>query len=96
MSERSIDCVSTRLFRRHVTGRSDHNSRTGAYLDCWRFGGDSGSCLFGQLCEPEIKHLHIAIGPHHDVFRFDVAMNDSGFVSGGKSVGDLDGDVKCF
>src|SRR6201988_2788564 len=49
---------------------------------------------FSQFCESEVEDLHVAFGPDHDVLRFDIAMNDAGFVCGGECIGNLDRDVE--
>ena len=58
-----------------------------------RWLGEGG---FGKLCNPEIEHLHIAVGTQHDILRFDVAMDNAGAVCGAKRARDLRGDIQCL
>ena len=37
---------------------------------------------FDELGEPEVENLHRAIGPHLDVRRLEIAMDDALFVRG--------------
>ena len=53
---------------------------------------------FGRLVvddarEPEVEHLHVAVGADHDVFRLDVAVDDAGGVRRGERAGHLPPDV---
>src|SRR5215813_4697013 len=50
--------------------------------------------FFGQLRQAEIKHLDYAVAPQHDVFGFDVAMDNSRLVRRRERRGDLNGDVE--
>src|SRR5262249_17848601 len=38
--------------------------------------------LHSKLGESEIQNLHVTVGPKHDVFRLDVAVDDPGGVRG--------------
>src|SRR5262245_24039150 len=38
--------------------------------------------LNSELGESEIQYLHVTVGPKHDVFRLDVAVDDPGGVRG--------------
>src|ERR1051325_11140025 len=53
-----------------------------------------GRMTFGELGEPKVKHLHVAVMPDHYVFRLDVAMDDAGFVCGGKGVGNFNRNIQ--
>ena len=57
-------------------------------------GIDGRSAFFRLFGQSEIEHFDQAVGPHHDVFGFDVAVDDAGFVRGGERLGDLFGDVQ--
>ena len=46
-----------------------------------------------QLRKTEIQNLQVPIGPDHDVFRLDVAMDDARGVRGGETGGGLKGQV---
>ena len=53
---------------------------------------------FGRLVvddarEPEIEHLHVAVGADHDVLRLDVPVDDAGGVRRGQRAGHLPPDV---
>src|SRR5262245_5563644 len=49
---------------------------------------------FNQLRQPEIQHLDYTVAAQHDVFGFDVTMNDPGLVRRRERRGDLNGDVE--
>ena len=49
-----------------------------------------------RLGEPEVQHLHGAVGSNHDVGRLQVAMHDSPLVRGVEGEGDLAGDGHGF
>ena len=51
--------------------------------------GRIGGGGFGELCNSEVEHFHISVGPEHDVLRFDVAMDNSGFMGGRQRTGHL-------
>jgi len=42
--------------------------------------------------QPEVQHLGVAVIAHHDVFGFDVTVNDTGVVRDAECVGDLSPD----
>src|SRR5262249_45980126 len=84
-----------RLFRRHIRKRPHYHAGGGE----WRRGG--GESVFpqlppslNQLRQPEIEHLHVAVSPNHDVFRLDVAVNNSLTMRGGERGGGLRHDVQ--
>ena len=52
------------LFRRDVVGGAQHSGRFVVQRESLRPG------------DAEVHHLHVAIGLHHDVLRFDVAVDD--------------------
>ena len=47
-----------------------------------------------QLRQAEVQHFNQAVMPQHDVFRLDVAVNDSGLVGAGERARNLDGHVE--
>ena len=53
-----------------------------------------GRAALAEFRQPEIQNLHVTIGPQHDVFRFDVAMNDALAVSVGERRRNLLGDTQ--
>ena len=46
-----------------------------------------------QFGQTEVEHLHVAVGAHHDVLRFDVAVGDAALVGGGQCARDLHRDA---
>ena len=52
------------------------------------------ACCSREFGNPEIEHLHVSIRAQHDVFGFDVAMQDPAFVCGRQGRADLDSDVQ--
>ena len=44
--------------------------------------------------QPEIQHFHESVRAQHDVFGFDVAVNDARRVRRIQRIGDLHGDVQ--
>src|SRR5215471_13679039 len=80
----AIKFLSANLLWRHVTGRAQKYSGPG--FETCRYSRIAGAVicqfLFSQLRQPKVEHLGVAIGPEHDVFRFDVAVNYSGGMRG--------------
>ena len=74
---RFINVPAARLLRRHVTNGSQDRAQVGLNQQqrfvsrhrCRHF-------LFGELCNPEVEHFHVAVRPKHDVLRLDVAMDN--------------------
>jgi len=52
--------------------------------------------LFSQFRQTEIKYLRQAVIAQHDVFGFDVAVNNSGVVCGVERRGNLQADIQRF
>ena len=52
--------------------------------------------LFSKLCNPKVQYLHVPVRSEHDVLRFNVAVYNTGLVSGGKRASNLDRDLNCF
>ena len=52
-------------------------------------GGGLGGIGLGEFGESKIQHLDQAVIGHHDVAGLQIAMDDSGSVGLGESVGDL-------
>jgi hypothetical protein len=77
---------ATSLFGRHVANCSDDHAGLGQRARQRR--GNGGVVQPG---EAEIEQLHVAVGAHHHVVRFDVAMNDLGGVCDGERFGNLPG-----
>jgi hypothetical protein len=83
----SVDVAPLSLLRRHVRRGAEHDA--GERLV--RRGAARFRCQ--PLGQPEIDHLHHAIGPQHDVFRLDVAMDDPRVVRRQQCAGDLSRDA---
>ncbi len=49
----------------------------------------AGAAGLGEFGEAEVEHLGVAVGRHHDVLWFDVAMDDPGVMRRGKRAGDI-------
>src|SRR5262249_57009312 len=52
-------------------------------------------CTCGELGDPEVEQLHLAIRSDENVVRLDVAMNDAAAVSGGEPAGHLGSPLRC-
>ena len=84
-----IDRQSTRLLRTHVCGRPQ--DYTGARPDIcycrgiYRFGYPRRA----DPSEPEVEHLHRAVGTYFDVRGFQITMDDSPLVRRFERLGDL-------
>jgi hypothetical protein len=48
----------------------------------------------GQLGETKIQNLNVAVATNHDVFRFDIAMDNSCGMRRGECAGGLNGDIQ--
>src|SRR6266550_1967249 len=93
-----INLRAARLLRRHVTNGSQYRSQIGlseCHRSCpvRRSLGEGG---FGQFCNPEIEHFHVAVRPEHDVLRLDVAMDNASIVRGGERTRHLDREVNSL
>ena len=44
--------------------------------------------------DPEVEHLHLALGSHHDVVRLEIAVDDLLAMGGGEGRGDLRGELE--
>jgi hypothetical protein len=58
-----------------------------------RFRLATAKFRLGQFGQPEVEHLGIAVRPQHDVFRLDVAVNDTCRMSGFERARHLDGQL---
>ena len=74
------------LLRRHVVGGPEQHTVLGR-----RHGVVRGPAE--ELRQPEVDHLHVAVGPHHHVFRLDVAMHDAARVCDRQRRGHLNRDA---
>jgi hypothetical protein len=91
-----IDRRAAQLLGRHVTDGAGHRAGVGAE------GGEglvaarrpAREALLGQLRQPEVEHLHVAVAANHDVLRLQVAVGDARLVGRAESGGDLRDDVE--
>src|SRR4030095_902796 len=74
----TIDLTSASLFRRHVSSSSDQRSRCCLHqINClcvsinWTFG------RVAQLGHTKVEHFEDTVTSDHQVFGFDVAVNNS-------------------
>src|SRR6185369_11354227 len=82
------------LFRRHVIYRSHNPSWFGLNHKLRRsFSIRVIPGLISQFRETKIEDLNVAITADHDIFGFNISMDNSRFVSRGQGRGDLYGDV---
>ncbi len=78
-----VGAFAGNLLGRHVFGRSENHAGHG--LDF----------VVAHPRDAEIGNLDQAIAQHHDVSRFDVAVNNLTFMGEVQCVGNLRADVKC-
>ena len=85
-----VDLEAAGLLRRHVARRAHHHPGVRAKVQ-----PDPVRRPFrrGELGEPEVEDLHVAVRAHHDVVRLDVAMDEAARMRGRERTGDLDADV---
>src|SRR5258708_5774000 len=85
-----IDWLPAGLLRAHIS-RGAHNDADLSGGKSWRvavFRARGCNCLlYGS--EAEVQHLDHSLGRDHDVARLQVAVNDSFFMSGFQSDGNL-------
>jgi hypothetical protein len=85
--------LALRLFRRHVTHRSeDQAGRRVLLQDSGFFAAWNtvcGSLRLDEFGESEVEDLRVTVGRDHDVVGFQIAMNDTGVVCFRKSFGDV-------
>src|SRR5688572_13272461 len=62
----------------------------------WPLRQHFSSAQFIKLGEAEVEHLHVTVRAQHYVFRFYIAMDDTGRMSGGESGGYLSDDLERF
>ena len=81
--------LSSHLFRRHVTDRSQHLTRISSLLHGESGGVSSCGLDLRQFGQAEVEDLDPCIPGDEQVFRFEVAMNDSFVVRCRQAVRDL-------
>src|SRR5262249_6007751 len=90
-----INRFSLRLFWRHISDGSHHDAGLcpghdrGLRFFETRARAAAGSLRLHQLCQTKIQNLGVAVGRYHDVFRLQIAVNDSSSVRLRQTVGDL-------
>ena len=75
-----IDRASAGLLRRHVSGSAEHDPWLGTRDASHRRTVGTGCARLrgAQLRETEVHDLREAIARHHDVLRFEIAVDDPG------------------
>src|SRR5262245_18293761 len=76
------DIGAASLFRRHISKGSNENA--GIAVES------------SQAYHSEVEHFHIPVVADHDVFRFQVSMNDADLMCGSDRLGHLYGVVDEF
>src|SRR5215467_6972361 len=71
-----INLLATRLFGRHVLHCAHHKAGGNVHVLGSSCLGRS-LLLLGELGQTKVEHLYVAVVAQHDVFRLDVAMDDS-------------------
>ena len=91
--------LGRRLLRGHVAGGPENHARPRRRQRQRRrvrgIGCDGPRALRDRR-QAEVEHLDGAIGPHLDVGRFHIAVDDALLVRGFERLGDLSGDVEGF
>jgi hypothetical protein len=82
-----LGSLSAHLFGRHVADRAYNVPRMGLRLNADGF--TVRTCCFGRIefRQSEVENLEAAVFRQEDVVWLEVAMDDSGIVSGGQSAG---------
>jgi hypothetical protein len=78
---------SPSLLGRHVSRGAHYEAGDRRRRD----GLESCDILAEQARKPEVKNLYIAIPPHHDIRRLDVAVNDAAGMCHSQGFGNLPG-----
>ena len=86
-----IDVVVRDLFGRHIGGRADDDAFHRVCEIALSF-----AVGLAQFCQTEIENFHVTVGANHDVFRLDVAVNDSGLCAAASASQTCDDDRKRF
>ena len=84
-----IGRFAQRLLRRHVTDRAEDSAGCGGPGHCGARGIGRTDGLDLEFSKAEIEHLRIPRMGDHDVFRFEIAVDDSGAVSSSNGIRDL-------
>ena len=77
--------LAGRLLRRHVTHRSDDDTRLRDA--CIRIARRRG--LLRKLRDPEVENLHVSVVAQHEILGLDVPMNDARLMGYGERAGGL-------
>jgi serine/threonine protein kinase len=84
------DVLPARLLGRHVAKRAKQRVPLSARP---RLGRRLPHDIADQARQTEIQHLHVSVGPQHDVLRFDVPVNDPRRVCDRQGARNLDADA---
>ena len=79
------------MFGRHVGERAHHDA-VFRIDETRRSLGVGERFPAGELCQPEVQHLHVPVATDHDVLGLQVAVDDAGVVRRRDGLGDLDAD----
>src|SRR5215470_7108048 len=79
----------TDLLRGHITHRPHHYTRISIDSPSWNICRNLTAVRLSEFGQTEVEYLHAAVTGDEDVFRLQIAMNDSFLVSCGEAVGDL-------
>ena len=83
-----IGGLTTNLLRRHVSDRPEDGAGCRVLRDRAIDGGGRSDGR-GVLRQAEVENLQASVARHEQVLRLQVAMDDSFFVRGGKTMGNL-------
>src|SRR6185295_8938693 len=72
-----IDNSTLQLFRRHVTNRTHHHTRIGINASCRYFCLRLMTVQLRELRQTEIENLQATVVGNENIFRFQIAMDDS-------------------
>src|SRR6266852_1900108 len=87
-----VDSFLLHLLRRHVPESAEKSTLAAERVRfCVR---GLNQVWFRELRQAEVDDFRIAICGHHDVVRLEVAMNQTGLVSLGQRVGNLNEDLE--
>jgi len=88
-----VDGAAGGLLGRHITEGTQENA--GFSLGDGRRIVEIALAARGGFCQAEVEDFD-GVGRNHDVFGFQIAVNDTEFVGLGEALGDLNGDGNDF
>ena len=94
----AVDGLGFGLFRRHVRGGAEQNSRQRGHAAHGRRSGDVHRCgiAFEGFGEAEVENFHGVVGGEFDVGGFEIAMDDAVLVRVFERLANLAGDRQGF